>query len=157
MAEIFGTESQIAGARYRETSVPDPGSPTARVDGVLPDVVVLSMTFSGNERFAVPDESETVGGSDSLELCNAFVAALPIADASVAVLAGFGARLSLYSTDAIAARVDELQFELGEGPQLSVSRFGNSMGIPDVAQHLHHEWPVFGAALHELWHASGCR
>ena len=95
------------------------------------------MTFSGNERFAVPDESETVGGSDPLELCNAFVAALPIADASVAVLAGFGARLSLYSTDAIAARVDELQFELGEGPQF-VSRFGNFMGIPDVAQHLHH-------------------
>ena len=123
----------------------------------MPDVVVLSMTFSGNERFAVPDESETVGGSDPLELCNAFVAALPIADASVAVLAGFGARLSLCSTDAIAARVDELQFELGEGPQFSVSRFGNFMGVPDVAQHLHHEWPVFGAALHELWHASGCR
>ena len=125
--------------------------------GVLPDVAVLSMTLPGNEPFAAPGESETVDDSDPLELCNAFVTALPIPGASIAVLASSGARLTLCSSDATAARVDELQFELGEGPQFSVSRFGNFIGIPDVAQHLHHEWPVFGAALHELWHASGCR
>ena len=118
--------------------------------GVLPDVAVLSMTLPGNEPFAAPGESETVDDSDPLELCNAFVAALPITGASIAVLASSGARLTLCSSDATAARVDELQFELGEGPQFSVSRFGNFIGIPDVAQHLHHEWPVFGAALHEL-------
>ena len=118
--------------------------------GVLPDVPVLSMTFPGNGTSAVSDESETAGGSDSLDLCDAFLAALPITGASVALLAGSGARLTLCSSDATAARVDELQFELGEGPQFSVSRSGNFIGIPDVAQHLHHEWPVFGAALHEL-------
>ena len=66
------------------------------------------------------------------------------------MLEGFGARLTLCSSDATAARVDELQFELGEGPQFSVPWFGNSIGIPDVAQYLHHEWPVSGAGLHDL-------
>ena len=118
--------------------------------GVLLDAAVLSMTSQGHEPSAVSGTNETVGGRDTLDLCHPFLAALPITGVSVAALAGSGARLTLWSSDAIAARVDELQFELGEGPQFSVSRFGNFIGIPDVAQHLHHEWPVFGAALSEL-------
>ena len=118
--------------------------------GVLFDTAVRSMTHAENEPAAVSRESDTVGKSDRFDLCHPFLAALPIAGASVAALAGSGARLTLCSSNAIAARVDELQFELGEGPQFSVSRSGNFIGIPDVAQHLHHEWPVFGAALREL-------
>lgn len=118
--------------------------------GVLLDAAVLSMTFPASEPSAGFDHGETGLRSDTPDLCHPFLAALPVTGVSVAALVGSGARLTLCSSDAVAARVDELQFELGEGPQFSASRFGNLIGIPDVAQHLHHDWPVFGAALHEL-------
>ena len=84
------------------------------------------------------------------DLCDAFVRALPISGASVTVMVPSGARLTLCSTDVVAARLDELQFELGEGPQWSVASSGTLVMIPDVAADAHEHWPVLGAALKEL-------
>lgn len=84
------------------------------------------------------------------DLCRPFLDALPITGASVAVLVASGARVTLCSSDATAARLDELQFELGEGPQWAAVRTGEIVMIPDASSPTHGAWPVFGAALGEL-------
>jgi GAF domain-containing protein len=83
-------------------------------------------------------------------LCRPFLIALPVSGASVTVISAAGGQSTLGSSDAVAARIDELQFELGEGPQWVAARSGHIVMIPDVASDSHHEWPVFGAALTEL-------
>ena len=84
------------------------------------------------------------------DLCGPFLKSLPVSGASVTAMSASGSRMSLCSSGAIAARIDELQFELGEGPQISVARSGKLVMIPDVASGGHDDWPVLGAALTEL-------
>ena len=87
---------------------------------------------------------------DVQDLCHPFLSSLPVSGASVTAMSASGSRMSLCSSGAIAARIDELQFELGEGPQISVARSGKLVMIPDVASGGHDDWPVLGAALSEL-------
>ncbi|MBC7595359.1 MAG: GAF and ANTAR domain-containing protein [Kineosporiaceae bacterium] len=84
------------------------------------------------------------------DLCRLFLSSLPVSGVSVAVMTASGVRMTLCSSGVIAARIDELQFELGEGPQSSVVRSGQIVMIPDVASGGHDDWPVLGAALGEL-------
>ena len=87
---------------------------------------------------------------DGHDLCRPFLNSLPVSGASVTVMSASGARMSLCSSGVIAARIDELQFELGEGPQRTVVRSGQIVMVPDVASGGHDDWPVLGAALGEL-------
>jgi GAF domain-containing protein len=84
------------------------------------------------------------------DLCRPFLSALPISGASIAVISAAGSRSTLSSTDDVAARIDELQFELGEGPQWLAFRSGDPVLIPNTRHAGHDEWPVFGAALAQL-------
>ena len=88
------------------------------------------------------------GGAD--DLCGLFLSALPVSGVSVTVVTVSGVRMALCSSGVVAARIDELQFELGEGPQSLVVRSGQIVMVPDVASGGHDEWPVLGAALGEL-------
>ena len=90
-------------------------------------------------------------GPDNVhDLCRPFLNSLPVSGSSVAVTTASGVRMTLCSSGMIAARIDELQFELGEGPQSSVARSGQMVMVPDVASGGHDDWPVLGAALGEL-------
>jgi GAF domain-containing protein len=88
------------------------------------------------------------GGYD--DLCQPFLSALPISGASIAVISAAGSRSMQSSSDKVAARIDELQFELGEGPQWLAFQSGDAILIPDVTEFAHDGWPIFGAALAEL-------
>ncbi|QHO71167.1 hypothetical protein BHD05_11920 [Marisediminicola antarctica] len=79
-----------------------------------------------------------------------FLTALPITGAFISVSDASGRQSSLCSSDPVAARLDELQFELGEGPQREATRTGAVVLIDDVAESSHARWPVFGMALREL-------
>lgn len=79
-----------------------------------------------------------------------FLTTLPITGAFITVFDASGRQSSLCSSDAVAARVDELQFELGEGPQWEATRTGATVLIGDVEEAAHPRWPVFGMALREL-------
>lgn len=83
-------------------------------------------------------------------LCRPFLTALPISGASVVVISSAGAQSTLCSSDIVAARIDELQFDLGEGPQWSVVRSGEPVLVSDVGSATHNDWPIFGAALAAL-------
>jgi GAF domain-containing protein len=95
----------------------------------------------------VGTESARAGTPD---LCRPFLGSLPISGAAIAVIAPSGTQSTLCSSDSTAARIDELQFELGEGPQWLAARSGEIVAIADVAASGHDEWPVFGSALAAL-------
>ena len=96
------------------------------------------MTFSG------------LTGGPATDLCAPFIARLPITGVCISVFDTAGHQVSVSSSDETAARIDELQFELGEGPQWEAVRTGKRVLLPDVARNSHAGWPVFGAALPAL-------
>lgn len=102
------------------------------------------MTDSAHAEALVPEPAEVN------DLCRPFLNSLPVSGVSVTVMTASGARMTLCSSGVISARIDELQFELGEGPQNSVVRSGQIVMVPDVASGGHDDWPVLGAALGEL-------
>jgi GAF domain-containing protein len=102
------------------------------------------MTDFAGARLPTPEPDE------ANDLCRSFLCSLPISGVSVTVISSSGIQSSLCSSDPVSARIDELQFELGEGPQWSTARSGDIMLLPDVRSGGHNDWPVFGAALREL-------
>jgi GAF domain-containing protein len=88
--------------------------------------------------------------SARLDLCQPFVNDLPISGASVTVISSSGAQVALCASDAVAARLDELHFELGEGPQWVASTTGTVVLLPDVASVSHDRWPIFAASIGQL-------
>jgi hypothetical protein len=110
----------------------------------------LSQTLAVSLREGMMTAWDALDADGPDDLCRPFLAALPISGASIAVISAAGSRSMLSSSDDVAARIDELQFELGEGPQLLAFRSGDSVLIRNVSHSGHDEWPVFGAALADL-------
>ncbi len=84
------------------------------------------------------------------DLCAPFVDLLPVSGASISVFRSSGSHSTVCSSDVTAARLDAMQFELGEGPRWEVARTGSPAISTDAAHDAHPDWPVFGAALAAL-------
>ncbi len=93
------------------------------------------------------DERATASPS---ELCDAFVAALPITGASISVFDAAGRQSTICASDPTAARIDELQLELGEGPHWDALHTAQPVFAAALDREPHHDWPVFAAAAQEL-------
>ncbi|MBJ7455208.1 MAG: GAF and ANTAR domain-containing protein [Thermoleophilia bacterium] len=78
-------------------------------------------------------------------ICDACVAALPVAGASIVLTAG-GIPTALASSDAVAARIEELQATLGEGPCADACESGRPVGEPDLAAPRRARWVAFAPA-----------
>ncbi|MHA7278013.1 GAF and ANTAR domain-containing protein [Arthrobacter sp. Hz1] len=94
------------------------------------------------------------GLGDGLEkvcstLCASFIDALPVTGAALSAFGGSSQETALYASDALAARLDELQFDLGEGPRWTATSSRLPVLIPRVRSASHEAWPVFGKALQE--------
>ena len=79
-------------------------------------------------------------------LCGPFLAVSPATGASVSILAGTSGQSTVCATDDTAARLDELQFDLGEGPCWSALSSGRPVVArqsPDAAR----RWPMFAEAV----------
>lgn len=85
-----------------------------------------------------------------MALCRPFVELLPITGASISVFNEAGHQSTICASDAMAARLDELQFSLGEGPRWTTLRTGTSTLAPDLNDAQHDEWPIFRAAIIDL-------
>jgi GAF domain-containing protein len=85
-----------------------------------------------------------------MELCSPFVQLLPISGASISVFDEAGHQSTICASDAMAARLEELQFSLGEGPHWKTLRTGAPTLVPDLKRTRHDEWPIFGAAMIDL-------
>ena len=80
-------------------------------------------------------------------LCAPFLSGLPVAGLSISVMSETGAQSTIGVSDPVAARLEELQFELGEGPTSDVMRSGRPVLAPDLlADVVQRGWPVFSPA-----------
>lgn len=80
----------------------------------------------------------------------AFVERLPISGASIAVFDASGRQSTVWASDETAARIEDLQFDLGQGPHWQALSSGAPVLLSDTRSDFHEEWPLFGAALSQL-------
>ena len=69
---------------------------------------------------------------------------LGVAGAGVTVLADDGPPASLLPSDAVAGRIEELQYTLGEGPGPDAHQAGRPVSEPDLANPSRVRWPMLG-------------
>jgi len=92
----------------------------------------------------------SVPGNDNMELCSQFVDALPVTGAAVSVFGASVPETAVCASDDLAARLDELQFDLGEGPRWEAARSRTPVHVPDARHGQYPLWPVFAMELSEL-------
>ena len=80
-------------------------------------------------------------------LSTPFLRLLPITGLSIAVFDVDGRQSTIESTDPVATRIEELQFELGEGPHWVALQSRAPVLVSDVTEASDSRWPVFGESL----------
>jgi GAF domain-containing protein len=85
-----------------------------------------------------------------MTLCSRFVDTLPVSGASISMFGPDGQGSTICASDALAGRLDDLQFDLGEGPHWEVLRTRRPLLNEDLLRGGHPEWPIFGAAVVDL-------
>jgi len=84
-----------------------------------------------------------------IAVCAAFPAALPVTGAAVSIFGTWLPETAVCATDSLASRLDELQFDLGEGPRWEAVRTRLPVLLPYLRSHQHPNWPVYAQAIHE--------
>jgi GAF domain/ANTAR domain len=85
---------------------------------------------------------------DSTRLCAVCAAVTGVDGAGIMLMAGDVARGSVCSTDAVSALIEELQYELGEGPCVDAYQQDVPVLEPDLAEPDEARWQAFaGPAL----------
>lgn len=92
---------------------------------------------------------EKVSRLDELSstLCSSFTDALPVSGAALSAFSGSLQETPLRASDELAARLEELQFDLGEGPRWEAARTREPVLLPYVRSMTHEKWPVLAKAL----------
>ncbi|MCS5721033.1 GAF and ANTAR domain-containing protein [Herbiconiux sp. CPCC 203407] len=76
-----------------------------------------------------------------------FLARLPVDGASVSMVTVAGNQSTVSSSDALATRLEQLQYDLGEGPHYRALELQKPVLVPDVEAADHSVWPMFGHAV----------
>lgn len=97
------------------------------------------------------------GGSDGQPLtdrvCRAAVTLLPVSGAAISVSTGTAQLGAVSASDDLAARIEELQFTVGEGPGLAAFQAGSPVLVADLADPtdpVSARWPGFTAGAGAL-------
>jgi len=93
-------------------------------------------------------------GADDVALaariCHACVTGLDVDGAGISLLTATEARQTLWATDPVAERLEELQFTLNEGACMEAARTGAPVLVDDLRHRAQTaRWPVFAAAVAE--------
>jgi hypothetical protein len=83
-------------------------------------------------------------------LCELCVDGLDVSGAGVQLIATAPNRVTIHATDQVAARLDDLQQELGEGPGVDAARTASAVLEPDLAGAGAVRWPWFAPAAATL-------
>lgn len=94
-------------------------------------------------------DASAVACPDDGDLCSAFLKQLPVTGAAVSMFGGAASETLVCASDTLAARLDELQFDLGEGPRWEALHTRLPVLVPDVRYTDPYVWPVFSKALLE--------
>jgi hypothetical protein len=97
---------------------------------------------------ALRDQETTL---DSLAgAVRACVDVLPVDGASVSLMSSWRAQETLCASDEIAARIESVQFSLGEGPCFEAFATCRPVLVPDLLQASALGWPVFTTSMDQL-------
>jgi hypothetical protein len=83
------------------------------------------------------------------DVADSFVQLFSVDGVSVSTLGAFLGNETLSSSNELAARIDELQFDLGEGPCWDALTFGRPVLEPDLRAATGRVWPAFSVAVHD--------
>jgi hypothetical protein len=83
-------------------------------------------------------------GAMATLICEDCAAAIPVNGVGLALVTDSGHQGVLAASDRSARLIEDLQFELGEGPCLDASRSRAPVLLPDLARTAESRWPVFG-------------
>ena len=97
-----------------------------------------------SQKHPMPDDRAEIS------LCEPFVQRLDVTGASITVFDNAGRQSTVCTTDATATRLDEVQFELGEGPQRTAIRTRTAVLIEDTTSPEFTEFPGFASAIADL-------
>lgn len=75
--------------------------------------------------------------------CQAFLSVLPVAGAAVSTIGEVLGSETVAASDARSARIDELQFDLGEGPCWDAMRSARAVLAPAIRASGPAKWPAF--------------
>ena len=73
----------------------------------------------------------------------AFLSVLPVGGAAVSTVGEVLGSETLAASDALATRLDELQFDLGEGPCWDAMRAAQPVLVPEIRSGASARWPAF--------------
>ncbi|WP_240977291.1 GAF and ANTAR domain-containing protein [Planctomonas sp. JC2975] len=79
-------------------------------------------------------------------LCRRFVNTLPVDGASISVFGIGWQQTTIAASDRVAAALEELQFDLGEGPHWQAIQTGRSVSVTDLDSAQSDAWPMFASA-----------
>lgn len=82
-------------------------------------------------------------------LCQPFLDRLPISGAAVSLFGGSPSETLVCASGPTAARLDELQFDLGDGPRWEARRTRSPVLVPDIRSSGPVAWPLLSKALLE--------
>ncbi|QWZ08754.1 GAF and ANTAR domain-containing protein [Nocardioides panacis] len=91
------------------------------------------------------DEGPSIGGRLQ-RLCRAATRDLTASGVGVSVMSRAGGVVATAASSPRSSRVEELQFELGEGPCLTACRTGSPVLVPDLEQTVAVTWPGYASA-----------
>jgi hypothetical protein len=98
-----------------------------------------------NDSFQTASDALTDSGGRIADLAHPFTRFLPVSGGSVSTFGSLLGAETISATDARAGRVDELQFDLGEGPCWDALASRRPVLQPDFARTS--SWPAFTAAI----------
>jgi hypothetical protein len=79
-----------------------------------------------------------------------FLQLLPIAGLAISVIGPMGQQSTIHASDPVSARIEEIQFDLGEGPIFAAVASGLPVLLADVDAVAGPRWPTFAAAVSAL-------
>jgi hypothetical protein len=97
------------------------------------------------DRFAAAANALSKMDGDSSSLTLPILDVIPVTGAAISTLGDFLGSETVTASDALAARIDELQFDLGEGPCWEALAIGAPVLEPDLARA--RRWPAFSEAI----------
>ncbi|MBT2516615.1 GAF and ANTAR domain-containing protein [Streptomyces sp. ISL-90] len=98
------------------------------------------------DRFAAAADALSQMDGDSSSLTTPILDIIPVTGAAVSTLGDFLGSETITASDAVAARIDELQFDLGEGPCWDALAGAVPMLEPDLRSTMA-RWPAFSEAV----------
>lgn len=84
------------------------------------------------------------------DLCTPFAELLPVSGVSISMFGSRGTHSTVCASSALASRLDEMQFRLGEGPRWETVRTGLAVHSTDLARNANPGWPTFSSGACSL-------